>query len=324
MRVLFGHSHGGIFGLYALAKSPALFRFHIALDAPVHLDKGYLEKGLRDMLVNNPDHAGRLNVGWNRYAWSKEQAGFLSKSGSNRFSVSEIHLNGETHSSMYYPGLYQGLKALFSDHEYKHTKTLTFEELEQRYSTMNAAYGYDIPIPIWALRYGALDHLVAADAKAARPFVEALEKLYQSSDIMDDDGRAWLNELESSPPNETRAQFLARADASADEAQPFFGTWRGGPYEIEIKALDGQVSGIITQTFPGGEQQIVHASKITIMEDGALNLIYENMMPPRTGLLYFQLRPTKDGNAELEQGFRVYWPRMASRNQPQFIQMKRH
>lgn len=324
LRVLFGHSHGGILGLYALTRSPELFQFHIALDAPVHLDKGYLEKGLRDMLVSRPDHAGRLCVGWNRYAWSKEQEGFLSKSGSDYFSISEIHLDGETHSSMYYPGLYQGLKALFSDHEYKHTKTLSFEELELRYRSMNAAYGYDIPIPVWALRYGALDHLVAADAEAARPFVEALEKLYQSSDIMDDDGRAWLNELESNPPKETRAQFLARADASADEAKPYFGTWRGGSYEIEIREFDGQVSGIITQTFPGGEQQIVQASKIMIMEDGALNLIYENRMPPRTGLLYFQLSPTQDGQAELEQGFRVYWPRMANRNQPQFIQMKRH
>ncbi|MGI9516217.1 MAG: alpha/beta hydrolase [Pirellulaceae bacterium] len=313
LRILIGHSHGALFNLYALSERPDAFRWHLALDAPMHLDDFFLEKQTDQFLDEHPTHSGRLVVGWNRYGWTGDRWEKLLGAGERGFRVDQIDLPGETHSSMYHTGMYQGLKRLFFDYEYRHTEILTMEDIDKRYEAMNNEYGYEIRIPLWALRYGALEHLVAADAVRAKPFVDRLISEYNTEMLFDDNVKDWLNELETNPPTETRADYLGNDDPQSGEISDFIGTWTGGNgYTIEIVSVEETVKGSIRQRMPGGEVLSSEIKKFVLCDDGSLEVSQANGMPPLSGLIVFRLSPPADGSVSVEQRFMAYWPRMDS------------
>ncbi|MCE7995573.1 MAG: alpha/beta hydrolase [Roseivirga sp.] len=317
LRVLIGHSHGGIFSLYALSARPETFGWHIALDAPMHLDKHYLEKGVENFIKQNPKHAGRLVVGWSRYEWSSERWMKLEERADRGFKAWQIDLPEETHSSMYHMGMYKGLKRLFADHEYRHDQVLTLAELDKRYQAMNKEYGYEIPVPLWALRYGALEHLTSANPTEARPFVERLIQDTGSPMVLDDNALEWLEKLEKDPPTETREDYITKPDASPSEIKDYLGIWKNDKYRVEIYEEEGVVNGKLEQAFPGGETMKVAFTKFVKTKDGSLELSHSNGMPPLSGLLVYRLSVPKNGSLSGERTFKVYWPRMEGRSMPE-------
>ncbi len=318
LRILLGHSHGAIFSLFALTKKADLFKWHVALDAPMHLDNFYLEHMVEQFLQNNPGHKGRLVVGWNRYNWSAESWQFVKAAKSGGFIARKLDLPDETHSSMYHAGFYYGLKELFADYQYRHREVLEFDELEKRYLEMNASYGYEIPIPIWALRYGALEHLTAADAIKARPFVEKLASDYGETNVLDDNVADWLEMLESNPPEESRSEYLSRPEPKVSELKEFIGTWSDSRrYTITVRNNQDSVQAYVDQVMPDGEVRRQLVTKVTIASDGSLELAHANGMPPLSGLIVYKLQLPKNGTIKAQQRFRVYWPRMEGRNRPQ-------
>lgn len=317
LRVLIGHSHGAIFSLYALAARPQAFGWQIALDAPMHLDNHYLEKSVEDFLKQNPKHTGRLVVGWSRYEWTSERWKKLENKADQGFKAWQIDLPGETHSSMYHTGMYQGLKRLFADHEYRHREVLTLADLDRRYQAMNNEYGYEIPVPLWALRYGALEHLVSANPKEARPFVERLIRDTGSPMVLDDNALEWLEKLEKDPPAETREDYVTKTDAVPSEIGEYLGVWKNEKYRIELYDEAGVVRGKLEQAFPGGEVMKQSFTKFVKNKDGSLELSHPNGMPPLSGLLVYKISAPENGRLSGEMTFKVYWPRMEERSRPE-------
>lgn len=313
LRVLLGHSHGAIFSLYALAARPEVFRWQVALDAPMHIDDRYLEKAVEGFLLTRSWPKVRVALGWNRYEWSEEGWQKILPSVGPGFDVYELDLPGETHSTIFYVGFYKGLQQLFHDYAYQHKQTLSFSALAGRYRNMNESYGYNIAIPKWALMYGALDHLVAANAEEAALFVDRLEQDYGSPMVLGDNGRDWLNQLKSNPPAESRKAYLGRKDASVNEASAFIGSWKGSGYTIHIRDNGGHLEAEVVQEMPDGRQMSLPVLKIS-MNNGTLEIAQQNGMPPLTGIIYYKLQNPVNQKIESVQGFKVYWPKIASRN----------
>ncbi len=324
LRILIGHSHGGIFGLYALTKASETFRWHIVLDPPMHLNQSYLERIIDDHLTQNSQFSSRLVIGWNRYSWSDENWKEIQRKPDTGLRAWEIDLDGETHSSMYHMGIYKGLKQLFADHNYKHNQVLTFEALKNRYQRLNEEYGYSIPIPIWALRYGAIEHLTSADPDMARPFINALKILYGTTDMLGDDTEQWLNQLVSNPPEITRAEYLDLKDADVKESSDFFGIWENEEYKIELKEEKGRVVGRLGQRMPDGEWRFQGLIKVIRKTNGDLEIVHPNGVPPLSGLIVYRLSVPDNNRTKVEQRFMVYWPSMQGRNRPKIFTLKKN
>ena len=218
LRILIGHSHGALFNAYALYARPDAFRWHLAIDAPLHLGDRVPEKNIERFLSQHPDHKGRISTVWSRYHWSPDQWDKLVDRADHGFRAMTFELPGETHVSMYYEGMYKGLKQLFFDYEYVHDTVRTIATLDQRFDQLTEEYGFEVRIPIWALRYGALEYLTSAELEEARLFVERLDQEYGDTNVLLSDARGWLEALEANPPAETRADYLARKDAPLQAA----------------------------------------------------------------------------------------------------------
>ena len=309
LRILIGHSHGALFDIYALYARPLAFRWHLAIDAPLQLGDRVLEINIERFLTQHPDHKGRISTVWNRYQWNPDRWSKLVDRADRGFRAMTFEVPGETHVSMYYEGMYEGLKQLFYDYEYVHDKVVTLAELDRRYTQFSEEYGYQIPIPILALRYGAMEHLVAAEAAKARPFVERLEQDYRITRVMMFDGRVWLEELEAHPPAQTRAVYLARQDATVSDVSAYFGQWTDSEaLSLDLGQEKGRITGSVNRHHPGGNVQKMTIEKVITFEDGSFEVSYANGRPPKSGIIAYHMVPVDETTLQVREHFILFFP----------------
>ncbi|MEO6394068.1 MAG: alpha/beta hydrolase-fold protein [Pyrinomonadaceae bacterium] len=150
LRILLGHSQGGLFAHYALTTRPEVFQWYLSLDAPLSgfpAVRSIMEKAT-ERITKGPNFRGRLVSVESVYGWKKEwpATGWAKGSYGRR-----IALPDETHETMPYRGIYEGLRSLFHDYapklgrDAKGIYTLTV--LEQMYQELSNAYGYKVDIP---------------------------------------------------------------------------------------------------------------------------------------------------------------------------------
>ena len=137
-----GHSHGGLFTSYALTERPALFGWHLALDAPVHHADGWMAKRLIAAVAEDPGLAKRYVSVQESYRWPEEQWTAFATAASPRFSVSRIADLDETHESLGFLGTAHGLKRLFSDYAEARDLPANTEALTEHYAALSEQYGY--------------------------------------------------------------------------------------------------------------------------------------------------------------------------------------
>lgn len=313
LRLLVGHSHGGLFSLYALTESPEVFRWILSIDPPMHLNDHILEKRVNDFARENRHHRGRLATIWSRYGWDEKRWQQLNEY-ANGLNVMSLELRNEPHSAMYYLAVYKGFKKLFGDYRYVHDSIITLEELDRRYSTMTAEYGYEVRVPRQAIQNGALEHLVAGDPLNARLFVERLLQKYATTTIMQDDALVWLERLEADPPAESRTAYLSKPDATPVQILDFQGNWTDGDkFELEIQVDGENIKGFWKQIMPNGTVLSSELEKYILKKDGALEVSYSNRMMPLSALNIVRLLPPAHGRLQAETRVLAYWPRMQSR-----------
>ena len=143
MRVLVGHSLGGLFALHAVARRPELFLGYLVMEPAVWWNnqreletaRGSLQlpaaRRARVMLVNSPP------LGLDTTRW-----------GGDAPMVREIDVEGESHSSMAMAGMMLGLRTMFSDFRtptwIPGTRPIAMLE---RYDSLAQRIGYDMPVP---------------------------------------------------------------------------------------------------------------------------------------------------------------------------------
>lgn len=315
LRVLLGHSHAALFSLYALSERSSAFKWHLALDAPMHLQERILEKKVHEFIAANKNEYGKVCVAWNRYSWSAAEWEWLVKN-SPHITFSTLALSNETHSSLYHPGFYYGLINLFGDYQRPYSGLTSLHELERSYQSMNLYYGYEVAVSKSELEQGALEHLVAGDANGAKPYIGKLQQDYgTSTSEMGDDFTGWLKALIDTPPAVTRADYLNRPDATARQVEPYLGRWTNETqYTIELTLVDGKVGGYVGQHTPAGVLKM-DIEKCSISKAGKLEIAINNGMTPRSALIIYSLSVNGnrlDGNMNIL----AFWPKMQAMTRP--------
>jgi|APTNR8051073442_1049403.scaffolds.fasta_scaffold00003_473 hypothetical protein len=316
LRVLIGHSHAALFSMYALTERSNAFKWHLAMDAPMHLHERILEHKVHEYIAANQRDYGKVCVTWNRFNWSAEEWEWLVKN-SSQIAFSSFELQHETHASMYLPGIYYGLMNLFSDYQKHFTLLTSLRELEATYTTMRLFYGYEVTVSKSELELGAIEHLVAGNVEEAKPYIDKLQSAYGTSKSeMGDDFVAWMNALIENPPPETRKDYLNRPNATARQLLPYTGTWTNETqYTIEINVVGEKVSGYVGQHTPSGVLKM-NIEKCSITKAGKLEIALSNGMTPRSALIIYSLSLKDKTHMEGERTILAFWPKMQAMTRP--------
>lgn len=185
-RVLVGHSLGGLFAVHALVSRPGLFQGYVLLDPALWWDGGAVARRLEAFFRSHADARARLVVVASPGGAGDGPAD--PKRPGVRFR--RVVVEGESHETLAYRGIYEGLRALFSDYPpaYRHdADAATTPALEAQYTALSRDLGYPVPVPA-----------------AARAEVEA---------------QAAARALRAAP--------APAVPVSAAAAAPFVGTWTG-------------------------------------------------------------------------------------------------
>lgn len=223
--VLMGHSHGGILCVYAAAKWRSQFPFILALDAPVNLD----EFKLSNDLAQSATSGGNLNLVSEevRFGWTDPTWEALRAKAPKSWTLTRIRLEGETHESMVFGGVYRGLRELFRQFSPAGSDAAHWDESFRRYQSVRALYG-EACLPPQFVVERALQELIALGKE--KEASEALAILRDSYGEPDEGGKI-AAEIKAAAAalagKETVEEMLSRNPPTASEIAPYLGVWKG-------------------------------------------------------------------------------------------------
>ncbi len=143
MRVLVGHSLGGLFAAYAIAQRPTLFTGWVLMEPSLWWNRGAERSAMLAALRAPADrHARVMAVNMEPLALD------TSRWGDDKPMVRELAVTGETHSSMAAIGLAMSLRTMFADFlpgEWR-PGTRPIAMLEH-YDSLADRLGFAVPIP---------------------------------------------------------------------------------------------------------------------------------------------------------------------------------
>src|SRR5882672_3576294 len=143
LRVLVGHSLGGLLGIYALSHRPELFTGYILMEPSTWWNRGHEVEQAKAMLRQPAARHARVMM-VNMESWGFD----TTRWGSGGPMIRELSASGETHSSMAITGMTKGLRTIFAD--FKPTDWLPGTRpiaMLERYDSLSARVGYAVPIP---------------------------------------------------------------------------------------------------------------------------------------------------------------------------------
>ena len=216
LNILAGHSQGGLFVTYAALQNPALFPFVVAMDAPMAVTKS-VEQAYAKQLMQS---CGLKYVSIEAvYGWKD-----AVRPEGNCLDFSRLVITGESHETMPYKGLYEGLKMLFNDY-WPSSKDLPLQKLEAYYTSLQTKYKVSYPIPARVLLESAKQNIGQSNKAIALELLNEYEKVYGSG-TQSEQLRTKANALAKSP-DERVASALTHASPSDEEIKPFLGKWSG-------------------------------------------------------------------------------------------------
>ena len=133
LRILIGHSQGGLFAHYALTARPKVFQWYLSMDAPLasFVEARPLMEKARTLITKDPNYRGRLVTIEGQLGWLKEWPSLIGAAPKG-FYGARVEITDETHEAMAYKGIYEGLKRLFHDYTPKN-KDAKLPVLEAKY-----------------------------------------------------------------------------------------------------------------------------------------------------------------------------------------------
>jgi predicted alpha/beta superfamily hydrolase len=265
LRLLVGHSHGGLFASYAFAGRPHLFQWHLALDAPMHLDDRSLAERITILAANTPQMEKRLVSVEEQFGWPDQSWEELEAAAPPGLALARIDGLNETHESMAFLGTYLGLKELFFDYPESSNRARTLEELVTQYERISGAYGYSVSIPRQYLVRNAEGLLVSRRGSQAKELVDRAREMYGTSPV--------LAELEQEADDVIRTgevtsnkivdELLGSPPVSPDALSAFLGVWVGRAAHEGGTPMD-----LVVRFEPQGDE-VVGSTSITINHRGS-------------------------------------------------------
>lgn len=108
LNILAGHSQGALFATYAALNNPDLFRFTLALDAPMGVTKSVEQSYAKK--ISETCNIKFVSVK-GRYGWDP-----AFKPSNSCLTYTQLTVENESNEAMPYKGIYDGLKYLFNDY----------------------------------------------------------------------------------------------------------------------------------------------------------------------------------------------------------------
>ncbi|HEX6558340.1 MAG TPA: alpha/beta hydrolase-fold protein [Longimicrobiales bacterium] len=271
MRVLIGHSLGGLFALHVLARQPALFTGYIVMEPSVWWNRQQPLRDARSVLQTPAARRARV-MAVNMAPLSSDTVHW----GGERSMVREIHVAGETHASMAAIGIATGLRRLFEDFRPAEWQPgLAPLAMLTRYDSLAARVGYEVPIPEDAYARAARMSLDARLFDDAQTALDRLDRKFPQSE----EGRmlrARLHEERSQPAPASFIPLVFPAQRPGPlQAKRFLGRWQstdaGTRHEIEVRAAGDTI--IVHDRFDipnGGPPYDADDPVIQLTENGTL------------------------------------------------------
>lgn len=234
MRVLVGHSLGGLFAIYTLSKRPQLFTGWVLMEPSAWWNEG-LERRNAIAALKTPAgrHARVMAVNMESLTLD------TTRWGGDGPMVREITTVGENHTSMALQGLTHSLRIMFSDFLPTEWRPGTRPiAMLDRYDSLAFRMGYPVPIPQSALSTVAR---MSIDARYYDDAVKVLDRMEGTSGPSAESKRL-RQKLENDRAHPAagfvQLEFSAKRPTGA-AARGFLGRWTTGgenAREIEVRA----------------------------------------------------------------------------------------
>jgi pimeloyl-ACP methyl ester carboxylesterase len=278
LRILLGHSQGGLFATYALSARPAVFQWYLAMDAPLagFTDVKPLMEKVKALVNKTPNYHGRLITIENLYGWRREW-GSLMGVAPKGFYGEQVEIMDETHEAMAFKGIYEGLKRLFHDYTPKLISEdkgiYTLPVLEQMYKERSQDYGYPVDIPKQLLLE------TAAQNTAMQYGAEAVELIKRALALYGESSRTkrLLAEAEAAAKkgrDPRLAGWMNLPAPGVEQMKPFLGAWQmvseRASELISFEVKDGVIRTQYTVTPPGGEPFQMQVQFVQVLEGQTL------------------------------------------------------
>jgi hypothetical protein len=236
MRVLIGHSLGGLFALHALARQPELFTGYVVMEPstwwnrerPLEEARAALgrpaARRARVMMVN------AVSLGLDTTAW-----------GGSKPMVREITISGETHASMAMAGMMQGLRTMFADFKPAEWKPGTRPiAMLAHYDSLAERVGYAAPIPEQAYSVVVRMSIDSRHFDDADVALRRMERAFPgSADASIHRQKLAAERASPAPAGFVRLEIPARRP-TPHEARAFLGRWvaegPGDQHEVVVRA----------------------------------------------------------------------------------------
>jgi hypothetical protein len=227
----------------------------------------------KTVITKTPDFHGRLVTIESLYGWRKEWVSLVGAAPKG-FYGAQVEIKDETHETMAYKGIYEGLKHLFHDYAPNIVRDVkgiyTLPVLEQMYKELSQDYGYQVEIPKQLL-------LATADQNTAMQYgAEAVELIKRAVALYGESSttKRLMTAAEAAARNgrdPRLAEWAKLAAPSVEQMKPFLGVWESigsdGAQELMTFAVtEGVVRTQYTVTPSGGEPFQMEVQFVRVLE----------------------------------------------------------
>ena len=234
MRVLVGHSLGGLFALHALTRRAELFTGYVVMEPSTWWNRQHELEQARRALRSPATRRARVMM-VNGQSLEADTTGW----GGDRAMVREIRVTGETHGSMALAGMMAGLRAVFADFLAPTWKPGTRPiAMLARYDSLAHRVGYQPPIPSGSFALVARMSLDSRFFDDAGAVLDRMERTLGATPESQRLRERFDKERSTPTPAGVKPLVIPARRPNVKEAAPFLGRWISaeGDHEIDVRA----------------------------------------------------------------------------------------
>jgi hypothetical protein len=270
MRVLVGHSLGGLFALYSLAQRPDLFTGHVVMEPAAWWNNQKEWRDARAALALPAARRARVML------VNTERLGLdTTRWGGAAPMVRHLSTTGETHASMAMAGMIAALRTMFADFRPTQWRPGTRPiAMLERYDSLAERVGYAVPIPGDA--YATVVRM-SIDSRWFDDAARALERMERALGASAEarELRAKLDRERSAPPPAGFVQLeIPARRPTPGQAAAFVGRWvtvaQADTHEVVIRASGDTIVVHDRLMLGNGEWFEVDDPVIQVTADGTL------------------------------------------------------
>lgn len=270
LRVIAGHSLGGLFALYSLATRPDLFTGYLVMEPSLWWNKERELKEARAALQRPAARRARVMM------VNTQQLGLdTTQWGGAQPMVRHLNTVGETHASMALAGMMLGLRSMFADFRPTEWRPGTRPAaMLDRYDSLTDRVGYAVPVPD---RTYAQVVRMSIDSRYFDDAARVLDRMEQALGPSDESRRLrdrLTRERGTPPPAGFILLEIPTRRPRPHDARAFLGRWETigqmNAHMVEVRASGDTIVVHDRVQFPNGEWFEADDPVIQVTADGTL------------------------------------------------------